>query len=302
MASLSVAAGSGAPLQARGAGGGGSYGGSYGSVEGKGLLLTTTTTTAEEEEGATDMALAQGQQQQHRPRAVRVRHLDYTVVPAWSFDYVTLREHGLRRPPARRVLHNVSFDLPPGCLMAILGSSGSGKTTLLDLMACREDGGTRTGEVLIDGEPSTPALIKRIGGYVVQEDRLLPLLTVRETLLFVARIKMPPALPEAVKIARVDAVMSELGLRHVRNTCIGGNRQRGISGGERRRVSIAAQLLLDPGAGIRGGLGRAGEGERETRAEKRAQKRAEKRPKKRAEKRPEKRAENRAGLWARHGQ
>ena len=71
-------------------------------------------------------------------------------------------------------------------------------------------------------------------------------MTVQETLMFVAHMKFPSSLGHEKKLARVQLVIAELGLRHVANTIIGGETVKGISGGEKRRVSIGAQLLLDP--------------------------------------------------------
>jgi len=88
--------------------------------------------------------------------------------------------------------------------------------------------------------------MKDISAYVRQDDYLLPNLTVKETLLFVAELKLPSAYSREEKMKRVDSVLSELGLRHVANSKLGGAEVRGCSGGERRRVSIGIQMLMDP--------------------------------------------------------
>ncbi len=81
---------------------------------------------------------------------------------------------------------------------------------------------------------------------MTQADHLLPSLTVHETLEYAAALRLPPDLPRASKLARVHSVIEELGLRDCQHTIIGGERKSGISGGEKRRVSIAIQLLTDP--------------------------------------------------------
>ncbi len=81
----------------------------------------------------------------------------------------------------------------------------------------------------------------------MQSDHLMPYLSVRETLLYVARLRLPSLLSTEQKQERVDAIVAELGLRHVVNSQVGGSYDlRGISVGERRRVSIGVQLLTNP--------------------------------------------------------
>ena len=84
---------------------------------------------------------------------------------------------------------------PPGC----------GKTSLLDIITCRDEGGkVRHGQVLINGTPSTPKLVRRSIAHVRQDDRLLPHLTVRETLAFVARLRLPTHFSQAQRDQRVS--------------------------------------------------------------------------------------------------
>ncbi len=83
-------------------------------------------------------------------------------------------------------------------------------------------------------------------GAVLQNDYLLPNLTVRETLRFAADLRLPRSMREADKSARVEEVILELGLKECANTRIGSDLVRGVSGGEKRRVSVAVQLLTDP--------------------------------------------------------
>ncbi|GFO03833.1 ATP-binding cassette sub-family g member 8-like [Plakobranchus ocellatus] len=145
-----------------------------------------------------------------------------------------------------QILKNVTFTARSGQLMAIMGGSGSGKTSLLDVVACRTTTGDITGHVLLNSVSRTKAIIDSCAGYVRQDDRLIAHLTVRETLMFVAQLKLPKSFSSQRVCDRVDEVIAELGLKHVANTKVGDANIRGLSGGERRRVSIGIHLLILP--------------------------------------------------------
>lgn len=145
-------------------------------------------------------------------------------------------------------INKLSLRVHSGQMLAVIGSSGCGKTSLLDIITCRDEGGTMTsGQVLINGKPNTPQLVKKSIAHVRQDDRLLPHLTVRETLVFVAKLRLPAHFTQAERDQRVDDVIAELRLRQCAHTRVGNDYVRGVSGGERRRVSIAVQLLWNPG-------------------------------------------------------
>ncbi|KPP63656.1 hypothetical protein Z043_118066, partial [Scleropages formosus] len=152
-------------------------------------------------------------------------------------------------------IESLSLRVRSGQMLAVIGSSGCGKTSLLDIITCRDEGGSiKKGHVSINGRPSTPQLVRKSIAHVRQDDRLLPHLTVRETLAFVAKLRLPTHFSQAQRDKRVDDVIAELRLRHCANTRVGNDYVRGVSGGERRRVSIAVQLLWNPGT--RPGRGR----------------------------------------------
>ncbi|XP_070188788.1 ATP-binding cassette sub-family G member 8-like [Littorina saxatilis] len=123
---------------------------------------------------------------------------------------------------------------------------GSGKTSLLDVIACRNKSGKVTGDVMLNGVTRTQDMLTKRAAYVRQDDRLMASLTVRETLMFVAQLKLPKSFGDDEIKARVDSVILELGLMEPADTRIGNAEIRGISGGERRRVSIGIQMLIDP--------------------------------------------------------
>ena len=151
---------------------------------------------------------------------------------------------------ALRILNKITLEVPHGESLAIMGPSGAGKTTLLDLLAARDKSGIVTGSLLLNDAPITPGRVlnvyKDIVGYVSQQDSLLPTLTVYESVLYSARLRLPAAMPDEVKRQRVTKVIEDLGLSHCKDSHIGGAKVRGISGGEKRRVSIAMELVAHP--------------------------------------------------------
>lgn len=104
-----------------------------------------------------------------------------------------------------------------------------------------------SGDVLInDSVCPNDFLFRRISGYVDQEDIHLPMLTVREVLEFSACTRLPESVSYAEKMARVETVMKQLGLSHVADSRVGDSLKRGLSGGEKKRLSIAAELVTNP--------------------------------------------------------
>ncbi|KAI3435126.1 ABC transporter domain-containing protein, partial [Psidium guajava] len=126
-----------------------------------------------------------------------------------------------------------------------MGPSGAGKSTLLDGLAGRIASGSLKGRVSLDGMEMSPSLIKRTSAYIMQDDRLFPMLTVYETLMFAADFRLG-SISTADKIQRVEKLIEQLGLSSSRNTYIGDEGTRGVSGGERRRVSIGVDIIHGP--------------------------------------------------------
>lgn len=148
--------------------------------------------------------------------------------------------------PMRQVLYSISGCCNPGEVLALMGPSGSGKTTLLSILGGRTPkGATVTGGVLFNGAPMTKRA-KRSLGFVLQDDLLYEALTVQETLYYAAMLRLPRTMSSAQKKERVTEVIAALGLTKCRDTIIGGFFRRGISGGERKRVSVGHELLINP--------------------------------------------------------
>lgn len=146
----------------------------------------------------------------------------------------------------KTVLNDISGDARDGEIMAVMGASGSGKSTLIDALANRMAKGSLKGAITLNGEQLESRLLKVISAYVMQDDLLFPMLTVEETLMFAAEFRLPRTLSKSKKKLRVQALIDQLGLRNAAKTVIGDEGHRGVSGGERRRVSIGTDIIHDP--------------------------------------------------------
>ncbi|KAH8904633.1 pleiotropic drug resistance protein [Coniochaeta sp. PMI_546] len=189
------------------------------------------------------------------PVDIQIRDLSVTVDTSPSIwtpsTYPELLKSGLgrsrdRAPRTKTLIHSVSASLRPGTLTAILGGSGSGKTTLLNTISERMTSSPRlaqSGTTLFNGQPSVHTVRH---AYVMQQDVLLPTLTVRETLQYSADLRLPASTSPADRARVVDEVILELGLKECASTRIGNSQHRGCSGGEKRRVSIGVQMLSNP--------------------------------------------------------
>ncbi|KAI9366122.1 P-loop containing nucleoside triphosphate hydrolase protein [Zopfochytrium polystomum] len=132
-------------------------------------------------------------------------------------------------------------------MVAIMGSSGAGKTTLLNALSGRLSSGKLNGQILMDGETRNPQLWRRQAAFVEQDDVLYPDLTVRETIEYAARLRLPASENSAADVrARAEDVLKSLRLSSAAHTRIGDAVTRGISGGERKRTAIAQEFVTMP--------------------------------------------------------
>ncbi|KAJ3288104.1 hypothetical protein HK104_008336 [Borealophlyctis nickersoniae] len=123
-----------------------------------------------------------------------------------------------------------------------------GKSTLLNVLSGRIPSGTPSGLILANGKIRDARRWKQLVGYVEQEDLMYTNLTVRETLMYAATLRLPrEKFSKEEKRRRVDEVLDVLGLTHVAESRIGDSSVGGISGGEKKRVSIGIELVTDPG-------------------------------------------------------
>ncbi|CAO3671301.1 unnamed protein product [Umbelopsis vinacea] len=146
----------------------------------------------------------------------------------------------------KKILNGVTGIVHPGQVMAIMGASGAGKTSLLDILAKRTKSGTVGGEIYVNGHVIPNSQYKKVIGYVDQEDTMIPTLTVYETVLYSALLRLPRTMSTIAKKYRVMETLQELGIDGIKDSKIGSSGFRSISGGERRRVAIACELVTSP--------------------------------------------------------
>lgn len=165
----------------------------------------------------------------HKPMALQFENLSYNL-------------------KGKEILSGISGIAHPGQVMAIMGASGAGKSTFLDILARKNKRGIVNGNMYVHGEKILDNEYRNVVGYVDQEDTLLPTLTVHETILTSALLRLPADMGYSVKEQRVVEVMQQLGIYHIKDQMIGSEEGtgRGISGGEKRRVGIACELVTSP--------------------------------------------------------
>jgi len=165
----------------------------------------------------------------------------HAMVDGWSitFEDVSVNVVDDESPGGiKQILRGVTGGVPAGSVVAVMGPTGSGKTTLLNALAHR--GPAPTGEILFSGKRWSPELRRGIG-FVEQDDIVIDELTVRESLHYMARLRLPRALDAAAKAARVDEIIAMLALGKAAYTKVAQ-----ISGGERKRLCIGQELLSSP--------------------------------------------------------
>jgi len=153
---------------------------------------------------------------------------------------------GLKLFNGNRVLDGVDVAIRARTTVAVMGPSGSGKTSLLNVLCGKATYGTTTGKVRINGsEASMSSIISHVG-FVPQEDVVHSELTVQENLFYSARIRLDKSKTvESVAII-VDSILELLQITDIRDIIVGSATTRGISGGQRKRVSIGLELVMRP--------------------------------------------------------
>ena len=172
-------------------------------------------------------------------------------IASFAWQNVNLELHSRANDHGtRKILDSINGHVAAGELLAIMGPSGSGKTTLLNVLAGRSYDFKRQanapGIITINNHTATPSQVHAVSSFVEQEDTLIGALTVRETLDIAARLSLPKSVSTADRSRRVDELLQAFGLQQQANVMVGTPIRKGISGGQKRRLSIASQLITAP--------------------------------------------------------
>ncbi|KAF8007715.1 hypothetical protein BT93_K1649 [Corymbia citriodora subsp. variegata] len=159
-----------------------------------------------------------------------------------AFKDLTLTLKGTNK----HLLRCVSGKIMPGRVSAVMGPSGAGKTTFLSALVGKATGCTMTGSILVNGKDESIHSYKKIIGFVPQDDIVHGNLTVEENLWFSARCRLPADMPKPDKVLIVERVIESLGLQTVRDSLVGTVEKRGISGGQRKRVNVGLEMVMEP--------------------------------------------------------
>ncbi|CAK8543690.1 unnamed protein product [Lathyrus sativus] len=144
------------------------------------------------------------------------------------------------------LLNGVSGAFRPGVLTALMGVTGAGKTTLMDVLAGRKTGGYISGDIRISGYPKKQETFARISGYCEQNDIHSPHVTVHESLLYSAWLRLSPEINAEARKKFIEEIMELVELKQLRNALVGLPGVSGLSTEQRKRLTIAVELVANP--------------------------------------------------------
>ena len=155
-------------------------------------------------------------------------------------------------PNGARILHNISGVIEPGQLVALMGPSGCGKTTALDVLAGRRrQVGHTDGKIIANGKqlrkPKHWIAFQQQSGYMLQlAEAFSASLTVRENLVYAALLRLPSDMEHSERLERVEGCLNALGMQEIADVVVGSSVGGGISGGQKRRLMLAIEMLRRP--------------------------------------------------------
>ncbi|XP_050220408.1 pleiotropic drug resistance protein 3-like [Mercurialis annua] len=174
------------------------------------------------------------------PLTITFQDLQYYVdVP------LEMRKQGFAQKKLQ-LLYDITGSFRPGILTALMGVSGAGKTTLMDVLCGRKTGGTIEGDIRIGGYPKVQDVFARISGYVEQTDIHSPQITVEESLVYSAWLRLPAEIDMKTKSDFVNEVLETIELDGIKDSLVGLQEISGLSNEQRKRLTIAVELVSNP--------------------------------------------------------
>ncbi|KAJ4749154.1 ABC transporter G family member 36 [Rhynchospora pubera] len=165
-------------------------------------------------------------------------------------------KYSVDMPPAMRaqgetadklmLLKGVSGSFRPGVLTALMGVTGAGKTTLMDVLAGRKTGGYIEGSIKISGYPKNQETFARVSAYCEQVDIHSPFVTIYESLVFSAWLRLPAEVDADTRKMFIEEVMELVELTALRDSIVGTAGVNGLSTEQRKRLTIAVELVANP--------------------------------------------------------
>ncbi|KAG8380612.1 hypothetical protein BUALT_Bualt06G0033800 [Buddleja alternifolia] len=174
------------------------------------------------------------------PLSLAFDHVNYFVdMPA------EMKKQGINETRLQ-LLRDVSGAFRPGVLTALVGVSGAGKTTLMDVLAGRKTGGYIEGNISISGYPKNQSTFARVSGYCEQNDIHSPHVTVYESIVYSAWLRLSPEVNQEARKMFVEEVMDLIELNPLRDALVGLPGVDGLSTEQRKRLTIAVELVANP--------------------------------------------------------
>ena len=167
------------------------------------------------------------------------QNLSYTVID-------TVQSRMQKKEVKKLILNNLTGSFSHGRLTGIMGPSGAGKTTLMEVLSGQSKTGEVIGNLYLNGHPSDINTIKKISSFVFQDDIILKTMTVKEALYMSALLRLPETITNEEKINKVNEMITLLHLENCKDTLVGDSLSKGISGGERKRLSVGMEMITNP--------------------------------------------------------
>ncbi|XP_057798300.1 pleiotropic drug resistance protein 3-like isoform X2 [Salvia miltiorrhiza] len=174
------------------------------------------------------------------PLSIVFQDVQYYVEPPKAMKKHIVSQKGLQ------LLHDITGAFKPGILTALMGVSGAGKTTLLDVLAGRKTSGTTEGVVKIGGYHKVQSTFSRISAYCEQTDIHSPQITVEESVIFSAWLRLDPQIHPKTKSDFVKEVLEIIELDGIKDALVGIPGVNGLSTEQRKRLTIAVELVANP--------------------------------------------------------